>query len=123
MAKEEGSMPFTATVRESQGTTLVDLSGRLTLGESVSYLRKTVEDVARQGHRHIVLNLREVEYVDSAGLGALVSCFTKVKGFGGEMKLLAVQPRVLELLKLTELDRVLPMFAEEPEVIESFGSA
>ncbi len=119
---EKGSMPFTASVRETQNTTLVDLSGRLTIGESASYLRKTVEDLARRGHRRLVLNLREVGYVDSAGLGVLVGCFTKVKGFGGELKLLAVQPRVLELLELTELDRVLPMFAEEPEVIESFDT-
>lgn len=102
---------------------VLDLSGKITLGEGAALLRRCVEQAVEEGGRHVVLNLVDVAYVDSAGLGAIVGSYTKLKGQGGVMRLLNPQARVTELLKITELDRIMPPFSREDEAVASGTAA
>src|ERR1039458_2047951 len=96
-----------ASTRQVDGVTIVDLSGRITLGEGSVVLRETVKDVLGKGAKHILLNLGDVSYIDSSGIGELVSAFTSVQRQGGELKLLHLTKKVHDLLQITKLYTVL----------------
>ena len=99
--------------------TVIDASGKITLGENSGKLRSAVQD-ALSGSKKILLNLADVNYIDSAGLGELVSAFTTVKNAGGELKLLNLTKKVRDLLVITKLLTVFDVKDSEQEAIKSF---
>ena len=107
--------------RQSDGITIVDLSGRITLGEGSATLKDTVHDLLSKGLKRIVLNLGEVNYVDSSGIGALVSALTAAKNQGGQLKLLNVTKRVHDLLQITKLHTLFDVKNDEAAAVLSFG--
>lgn len=107
--------------RRTEGDiTILDLQGRLTLGKGHERLRDEVKDLLHQGHRKLVLNLEDVPYVDSWGLGELVKTYTAVTHLGGVLKLVNLGTRVRNLLTITRLSTVFDTFESEPEAIGSF---
>ena len=113
-------MTIKATTRESKEVTIVDISGRITLGEGSALLRDTVRDLLAKGQKHILLNLGDVSYIDSSGIGELVSGFTTVKNQGGELKLLNLTKKVHDLLQITKLYTVFDVHSDENAAIQSF---
>ena len=109
----------TAT-RETNGVTIIDVSGRITLGEGNVMLREIVRELVENGKKRILLNLREVQYVDSAGVGELVKTYTTVRHRGGQLKLVDLSKRVQDLLKMTRLYTVFDIEKEEATAIKSF---
>src|SRR4051794_4546954 len=89
--------------RQVDGVTIVDCSGRITLGEGSVILRDAVRDVVGKGNKKIVLNLQDVNYIDSSGIGEVVSAFATPKNQGGELKLLNLAKKVNDLLQITKL--------------------
>jgi anti-sigma B factor antagonist len=110
----------TAT-RQVGGVTVVDVSGRITLGEGNVILREIVRDLAEKGRKAIVLNLGEVQYIDSSGVGELVKAHTTIRNQGGQLKLANLNKRVHELLQMTRLSNVFDIQKDETSAIESFG--
>ncbi|MBS1831672.1 MAG: STAS domain-containing protein [Acidobacteria bacterium] len=106
--------------RERDGVAIFELKGRLVVGPSTTQFRDAVEQSIERGESKIIVNLRDIEYIDSTGLGALVLCFTKAKKAGGGMKLVGLQKRDLELLVLTKLTTVFDVYAEEDDAFNSF---
>jgi anti-sigma B factor antagonist len=112
------SMKF--KTREVNGVTVLDLSGKITLGEGSITIRDAVKDELAKGHTKILLNLADVNYIDSSGLGELVGAFTTVKNAGGELKLLQLTKKVQDLLQITKLYTVFDVFDDEASAIGSF---
>jgi len=110
------------STRQSDGITIVDLKGRITLGEGSVTLRDTVHDLLSKGQKRILLNLGEVNYIDSSGIGELVSAFTAAKKQGGEVKLLNLSKRVHDLLQITKLYTVFDVKDDEALAVESFSA-
>ncbi|MBI1737705.1 MAG: STAS domain-containing protein [Acidobacteria bacterium] len=115
-------MSFKATSRDIRGITVVDVSGRITLGEGSAMLREMVRDMTSKGQLKIVLNLGDVTYIDSSGIGELVSGFTTVKNSGGELKLLNLTKKVHDLLQITKLYTVFDVHNDESSALGSFHS-
>ena len=113
-------MSFKATARESSGVTIVDLSGRITLGEGSAMLRQMVRDLLAKGQRKMVFNLGDISYIDSSGIGELVSGFTTVRNQGGELKLLHLTKKVHDLLQITKLYTVFDVHDNEQRALDSF---
>jgi anti-sigma B factor antagonist len=113
-------MPLKATWRDAGAVAVVDLSGRITLGDGSALLRKTIRGLLDEGRARILLNLGDVDYIDSSGIGELVSGFSTVKGRGGQLKLLNLSKRVRDLLQLTKLYTVFDVFTDESTAIRSF---
>jgi anti-sigma B factor antagonist len=113
-------MNMRATAREAGGVLVVDLSGRILLGDDSAYLRKMIRSLLDEGHRRIVLNLGDVDYIDSSGIGELVSGYSAVRSQGGELKLLNLSRRVRDLLQLTKLYTVFDVHTEEAMALRSF---
>ncbi len=113
-------MSLRATPRENGGATIVDMSGRITLGEGSALLREMVRDILGKGQKKIILNLADVNYIDSSGIGELVSGFTTVKNQGGELKLLHLTNKVRDLLQITKLYTVFDVHSDEQAAIRSF---
>jgi anti-sigma B factor antagonist len=109
-----------STTRETGSIILVDLSGRIALGEGSALLRKTVRDILDSGHVKIILNLGDVNYIDSSGIGELVSGFTAVRNRGGELKLLNLTKKIHDLLQITKLFTVFDVYSDESAAIASF---
>jgi anti-sigma B factor antagonist len=100
--------------------TIVDLTGKMTLGEGDELLRDKVNSLLHQGMKKIVLNMAEVPYIDSAGLGEIVRTYTTVSRQGGQMKLLSLTKRITDLLSITKLLTVFETFDSENDAIRSF---
>jgi anti-sigma B factor antagonist len=109
-----------ASTRQVDGVTVVDLSGRITLGEGSVVLRDTVRDLLGKGEKKLLLNLGDVTYIDSSGIGELVSAFTTVRNQGGELKLLNLTKKVHDLLQITKLYTVFDVKDDEAAAIGSF---
>jgi len=109
--------------REVDGVTVVDMSGRITLGEGSVVLRDTIRDLIGKGQKKILLNLGDVTYIDSSGIGELVSAFTAVRREGGELKLLNLTKKVHDLLQITKLYTVFDIKDDEAAAIKSFAKA
>jgi anti-sigma B factor antagonist len=106
--------------RDREGITILDLKGRLVVGEPSVRLRETMTGETNQGVRRIILNLEGVEYIDSTGLGSMVICFTTLQKSGGAMKLMRLNRRNIELLVLTKLSTVFEVFQDEQDAVNSF---
>ena len=102
---------------------VLDLKGKITLGEGDELLKDKVNSLVNQGHRKIVLNLAEVPYIDSAGLGEIVRTYTTVSRQGGSLKLLNLTKRITDLLSITKLLTVFETFETENEAVRSFSAA
>lgn len=113
-------MPLTIHEREREGVRILDLKGRLTVGEEVSLLRDKLRGENAAGNTKIILNLAEIEYIDSTGLGTLVICFTSMQKAGGTLRLLNLSRRNIELLVLTKLTTVFELFNDEQDAVNSF---
>ncbi|MFZ0283669.1 MAG: STAS domain-containing protein [Terriglobales bacterium] len=107
-------------VRHVGDVTVLDVSGRITLGEGNVILREMVRDLAEQGHKRIVLSMAEVHYVDSSGVGELVKAHTTMRNQGGELKLASLNKRVHDLLELTRLSAIFAIEKDEASAIRSF---
>ncbi|MBK7928840.1 MAG: STAS domain-containing protein [Bryobacterales bacterium] len=113
-------MSLEITQREREGIVILDLDGRLTVGQEAGALREAVLKLSAEARRNVVLNLEKVEYIDSTGLGGLVICFTTLKRDGGALKLLNLNRRNVELLVLTKLQTVFEVFNDEQDSVNSF---
>jgi anti-sigma B factor antagonist len=102
------------------GVSVVDLNGRIVLGEATTTLREVLQNLASQGQKKILLNLSEVSYIDSSGLGALVSGYTTVTSQSGQLKLLNLTSKVRDLLQITKLLTVFEVFTDEASAVRSF---
>jgi len=109
-----------ATIRQVNTVTVVDLSGRITLGEGCTQLRELIRDLLSKGHNKLLLNLADVTYIDSSGIGELVSGFTAVSNQGGQLKLLNLTKKVHDLLQITKLLTVFDVNDDEAKAIASF---
>ena len=114
-------MSMKASTREIDGVTVMDLSGRITLGEGSVVLRDVVRDLLSKGKKKILANLADVSYIDSSGIGELVSAYTTVKNQGGELKLLNLTKKVHDLLQITKLYTVFDVKDDEASAIKSFN--
>jgi anti-sigma B factor antagonist len=110
------------TRRQSGDVTIVDFSGKITLGEGSAMLRNTVRELINSGNKKILLSLYDVDYIDSSGIGELVSAYTTVKNASGELKLLHLTKRVHDILQITRLFTVFDVQSEEGAAIRSFKS-
>jgi anti-sigma B factor antagonist len=106
--------------REKEGIAILDLKGRLTVGEAATALREEMSRLSGSGHKNIILDLAGVEYIDSTGLGTLVVCYNTMRKAGGALKLLNLNRRNTELLILTKLSTVFEMFDDEQQAVNSF---
>ena len=104
------------------GVTILDMKGKMTLGDGDELLRKKVAGVVEKGCKNIVLNLGDVPYIDSAGLGEIVRTYTTVSRQGGSLKLLNLTKRITDLLSITKLLTVFDTFDSEGEAVKSFGA-
>ncbi len=114
-------MSMKTSTRQVNGVTIVDCSGRITLGEGSVILKDVVRDLLSKGQKKILLNLGDVNYIDSSGIGELVSAFTTVRNQGGDLKLLNLTKKVHDLLQITKLYTVLDVKDAEATAVKSFG--
>ena len=99
----------------------MDAAGRITLGEGASSFRETLRDLVSKGNKKLLLNLADISYIDSSGIGELVSGFTTVTNQGGQLKLLNLTKRVKDLLQITKLYTVFEVFDDEAAAVRSFS--
>jgi anti-sigma B factor antagonist len=109
-----------ATVRKIGDVSVVDLSGKITIGEGDVVLRERVSELLDGGKQNILLNLSKVSYMDSAGIGELVACYKRAKEKSGIVKLLNPSGKVYDLLQLTKLEEVFETYKDEKEALVSF---
>ena len=109
-----------ATTRQVDTITVIDLSGRITLGEGCTQLRQLIRDLLGKGSKNILVNLADVSYIDSSGIGELVSAFTAVSNQGGQLKLLNLTKKVHDLLQITKLYTVFDVHDDEAKAITAF---
>jgi anti-sigma B factor antagonist len=114
-------MSVKLNIRQVGDITVLDAAGRITLGEGASALRDTIKSLIGQGNKKILLNLAEVSYIDSSGVGELVSSFTSVSNAGGQLKLLNLTKRIHDLLQITKLISVFEIFDDEAKALASFN--
>jgi len=114
--------------RQQGKVTILDLSGRISVGEAVAFgpgsgliLGNVIRELAKKGQKRILLNLKDVRYIDSSGVGDLVRSFTSLRQQGGDLKLLSPAPMVLEVLRITRLDRVVEIKDDELLAVQSFS--
>jgi anti-sigma B factor antagonist len=108
--------------RQVGDVVVVDVSGRITLGEGSSTLREGIRELLAKGHRKILLNLADVSYIDSSGIGELVSAYTSVTNAGGQLKLVNLTKRVNDLLQITKLYTIFDIYDNELTAVRSFAS-
>ena len=112
-----------ATYRDAGSITVLDLSGRITLGEGSALLRSTIRELLEENRFKILVNLGDINYIDSSGIGELVSAYTTVKNRGGELKLLNLTKKVHDLLQITKLYTVFAVHSDELVALRSFAIA
>ena len=116
-------MDLKTRTREAGSVIIVDVHGRIVLGEESAALRGLIAELLNQGHKQILLNLGNVKFIDSSGLGNLVGAFSSVRKLGGELKLLSLTNRVHEVLQITKLYKVFDIKDDEVEAIKSFDQS
>jgi len=116
------SVSIDLRTRDLDGITIVDLRGRITLGEGSRTVRDTVRHLLSSGQKRILLNLGDVTYIDSSGIGELVGAFAAAKEQGGELKLLNLSKKVHDLLQITKLYTVFDIKDDEALALGSFGN-
>jgi anti-sigma B factor antagonist len=113
-------MSLTINTRETAEAVILDLSGRLTLGEPLAELRDSVREALAGDQKNILLNLTEVSYIDSSGLGQLIGSYATTTSRGGQVKLLNLQKRVNDLMQVTKLLTVFETYTSEQAALRSF---
>jgi anti-sigma B factor antagonist len=113
-------MPLKIDTREVAHVTILDIEGRIVLGDEIHDLREAVRDLIKQDKKKIILNLANVDYIDSSGVGELVGCFTTVRNAGGELKLLNLTQKVHDVLHVTKLYTVFDIREDEFTAVKSF---
>lgn len=116
-------MRLTTTTRQADSVTIVDISGRIVLGEETASLRSLLSDLLNKGHNKILLNLAYVDYIDSSGIGYLVRALSSVRSHNGELKVLNPTKNVQDVLQKTNLSRILDVKDDEAVAIRSFHGA
>ena len=106
--------------RDREGVAIIDLTGRLTVGDEVLRFRDRMQKLIESGQRSIIINLAQVDYVDSTGLGTLVMCYTKLQRLNGKVGLLNLTRRSIELLVMTKLTTIFEVFNDEQNAVNSF---
>jgi anti-sigma B factor antagonist len=119
LAPEAGVVNFSATIRNNGDVSIIDLAGQLTSFASGA-LRNTIGDLIKQGRKKIVLNVGDLAYLDSSGVGELANCYMSVIKQSGEMKVVGLTAKVEEILKITQLYRVFQEFQNEEAALSSF---
>jgi anti-sigma B factor antagonist len=109
--------------RQVGGVTIVDISGRIELGEESAAMRDMIGDLLSKGHKQILLNLGAVDYIDSAGLGSLIGALASVRRQGGEVKLLNLPDKVVDVMQITRLYTVFDIVNDEAAGVKSFGQS
>src|SRR5512142_3573879 len=109
--------------REVNDVTILDIHGKLTLGEGDELLRDKINSLVHQGRKKILLNLADVPYIDSAGLGEIVRTYTTVSRQGGSLKLLGLTKRITDLLSITKLLTVFETYESESDAVRSFSAS
>ena len=115
-------MSLKLTSREVNDVVIIDLSGRLTMGEPCAAIRDEIHDEAGHGYKKVLLNLADVSYIDSAGLGELTAAYTTIKNRQGSLKLLNLTKRVHDLMQITKLYTVFDVYDDEKKAIASFAA-
>ncbi len=113
-------MKMTTSIRQVEGVAVVDISGRIEFGKESAALRDLILDLLKNGHKQILLNLGDLHYIDSTGLGTLVSAFTTVRKQDGELKLLNLTNKVRDLMQITKLYTVFDIMNDEAVAVRSF---
>ena len=113
-------MPLNVDTREVAHVTILDVQGRIVLGDEIGQLRDAVRNLVADGKKKIILNLGDVDYIDSSGVGELVGCFTTVRNAGGELKLLNLSQKVHDVLHVTKLYTVFDIRDDEFTAVKSF---
>jgi anti-sigma B factor antagonist len=108
------------SVRQVGHVSIVDISGKITIGEGDVVLREKVNELLESGQKNLLLNLEKVSYMDSAGIGELVACYKRAKEKEGTVKLLNPSGKVYDLLQLTKLEEVFDTFRDEGEALVSY---
>jgi len=116
-------MSLSINIRQLGDVSIVDVTGSITLGGGASTLRDTLRTMPREGHKKILVNLADASYIDSSGLGVLVSGFASITNQGGQLKLLHLSKRVRDLLLITKLFTVFEVFEDEGAAVRSFREA
>ena len=114
-------MSVKLNTRQVGDVTVIDVSGRITLGEGSSMIRDAVRDLTTKGNKKILLNLGDVSYIDSSGIGELIAGYTSLVNAGGELKLLGLTKRVQDLLQITKLYTVFDVHEDEAHAVRSFA--
>ena len=115
-------MALTAKTRRVGNVAIVDLNGKITLGENTGILREELRSLLAQGNKQILLNMGDVSYVDSAGLGELVGAYTTATNQGGSVKLLNLQGKMKDLMQITKLHTIFSIYDNEQAAVSSFGA-
>jgi anti-sigma B factor antagonist len=113
-------MALKIDTREVAHVSILDIEGRIVLGDEIGQLRDAIRDLVKQGNKKIILNLAGVDYIDSSGVGELVSSFTAVRNAGGELKLLNLTQKVQDVLYVTKLATVFDIKDDEFHAVKSF---
>ena len=113
-------MQMHAATRHSGNVAIVDLSGGITIAGGTGLLRNKIKELMTAGHKNVLLNLREITYLDSAGMGELVGACTTLRNLGGDLRLVHPQERVSNLLRMTKLSMIFRIFEDEPAAVQSF---
>jgi anti-sigma B factor antagonist len=113
-------MALHATYRDSGDVTVLDMGGRIVLGDGSALLRNTVKELLNDNRTKILINLADVNYIDSSGIGELVQAYTSVKNRGGELKLLHLTRKVHDILQITKLYTVFDVYSDEAAAVRSF---
>jgi anti-sigma B factor antagonist len=113
-------MSLSINIRTNSGIMVVDVSGRITLGDGAATLRETLRAMPHEGHKRVLLNLADTSHIDSSGLGVLVAAFASMAHHGGQLKLVNLNNRVKDLLLVTKLFTVFEVFDDETFAVRSF---
>ncbi len=116
-------MSMTTSTKQVGSVTVVDITGRIVLGEESASVRDVVADLLTSGHKQILLNLAGVEYIDSMGLGSLVGAFATAKKHEGELKLCNLPDKVADLMQMTKLYTVFDILSDEETGVKSFSTS
>jgi anti-sigma B factor antagonist len=109
------------STRKTGDVVIIDVEGKILFGEGDIEIKQTVDDLIKKGNKKILLNLAGVPYLDSAGLGEIIRCFTALRRSGGSLKLLSPNRRIIDLLNITNLLNVFDWFNDEKSALESFA--
>ncbi len=113
-------MALRMSPRETSGITIIDLNGRITLGEGCDSLVELFHDLMMRGHKKVLMNLAEVSYIDSSGIGVLMKCFVTSKRHGGAVKLVHLNTKIRDLFQITNVYTVFEVFSDENTATSSF---